>query len=191
MMTKPWHSALSRFIIHHLSFIIFFALVFPNLGEAQLSHLDSVIAINLGSAISQQVGNRPFTIAGEGSIQSLILAIPHSVGVSPIVQIASISGKIDERDLRDGRDSSSITVLVDAHGTVITPGNSLEQPWAISRTFDISLTAQDRMLLETNQDRYVSLEQPATKSFWASTLEPALVVVGALVIVALFFIIRS
>jgi len=165
--------------------------VAPLAGRCQLSHLDSLLAIDLGGAISQQFGNKPFTLTGEGSLQPLILAIPHSVGTSTIAQISGISGKVGARDLRGEGDSGTVTVLVKAQGMVITPGNSLSQAWGISRSFDISLTARDRILLETNHDRYVSLEQPVPPSFWADTLEPVLVVLGGLVIIALFFLIRS
>ena len=171
-------------------FLLLFVIV-PGAARCQVSHIDSLLAFDLGAAISQHVGNKPFTIASESSLQALIRAIPHSTGGSSVIEITGVSAMVDLRDVKDSKDSRSDQLFVNARGTIISPGNSLAQPWAVSRAFNISLTARDRLLLETNQDRYVSLERAAPKSFWASTLEPALVVIGAAVIVALFFLIRS
>lgn len=62
---------------------------------------------------------------------------------------------------------------------------------------EIVLSVQDRELLSSNTSHVVqwaseaSQPTPVPQSFWESTLEPALVVIGAGAIVALFFLIRS
>jgi hypothetical protein len=103
----------------------------------------------------------------------------------PIFYVSSLSATVQTMD------SAKARMSIDLGGALLRPGDPMARTQSISRVFDIFLTQRDRILLETNQDRYVSLEQPTPKSLWSRTLEPALVVIGAAVIVALFFLIRS
>jgi len=165
-------------------FLLLFVMI-PIAARCQVSHVDSLLVESL-SEMRPSIASTSFLWNSDSSLQPLLKLMPESGGLSvPVFYIENLSATVR------GEGSASARMFVNVQGALVRPGDPVAQPRSISRTFDVVLLARDRMLLETNQDRYVSLEQPATRSFWSSTLEPALVVVGAAVIVALFFLIRS
>ncbi|MFI5202336.1 MAG: hypothetical protein ACHQNE_08110, partial [Candidatus Kapaibacterium sp.] len=165
-------------------FLLLFVIV-PIAARCQVSHVDSLLAESLGE-MRPSIASTPFIWNGDSSLQPLLRVMPVTEGTSvPVFSIENLSATVR------GEGSASARMFVNIQGALVRPGDPVAQPRSISRTFNITLLARDRMLLETNQDRYVSLEQPAQPSFWSSTLEPVLVVIGAAVIVALFFLIRS
>ncbi|HEX5316404.1 MAG TPA: hypothetical protein VFX22_07115 [Candidatus Kapabacteria bacterium] len=160
-------------------------MIIPLAAECQVSHLDTLLAQSL-AALRPAVTTVPFVWSGDSILQPLLRSAPQMQGESlPIFYIGNLSAIVEAGDSAKGRMSVTLG------GALLRPGEPVARPQSISRVFDILLTKRDRMLLETNQDRYVSLERPATKSFWSNVLEPALVVLGGIVIVALFFLIRS
>lgn len=167
------------------SLFLFLFVIIPLTAQCQVSHLDSLLAQSLG-ALRPSVTSASFVWSGDSILQPLLWVTTQTSGqFLPVFYIGNLSAIVQAGD------SAKARMSVNLGGALVRPGDPVARPQSVSRVFDIVLTKRDRMLLETNQDRYVSLEQPATKSFWSSTLEPALVVIGAAVIVALFFIIRS
>ncbi len=159
--------------------------IVPKAVRCQVSHIDSLLVESLGE-LKPSIASTPFVVSGDSSLQPLLRLMPESGGPSvPVFYIENLSATVRDEGLASAR------MFVNVQGALVRAGDPVARPRSMSRTFDVVLVARDRMLLETNQDRYVSLEQAAQQSFWSSTLEPVLVVIGAAVIVALFFLIRS
>lgn len=177
-----------RFIILHS--LILVALGFPFACYAQISHLDSSLAQRLTTLFYREAGGKQFALVSDSGLAPLLSAAPLSSGPT-ILNVENCSATVSEKDLEDRNGSRAIPVLVNANGIVLTSGSTLSRSWAISDTMLLSVSLADRALIETNRDRYVVLERELPQSFWSGIAEPALVVIGAIAIVALFFLIRS
>ncbi len=189
-MMKLVKIVLLGFVILHSS--VFVLLGFPIFCRAQgLSHLDSTVAAQLGAMLSKEAGGKPFALAADGGLQIFIAAVPHLQSSTTLAQVNALSATVAITDFKKPDTAKATPILLNASGTFLTMGSSLVQRWSIEHSFDILLTPGDRALLETNGDRYVALEQEPASSFWSSIAEPALVVLGGIAIVALFFLIRS
>lgn len=164
---------------------------FPNFCFAQVSHLDSALAIQLAAELSHQAAGKPFAVAADSGFQSFIGAMPHGAGSAEVAQLRGFSATVAGKDFTDASDGKVTPVLVNVEGNWLDDGNPLPRQWSVEHTFAVSLSPADRTLLETNRDRYVTLERVAPTTFWSGIAEPAIVVLGAIAIVALFFLIRS
>ncbi len=150
-----------------------------------------MIAHALPSLVSARVGSDVILI-GDSTLRPLIEAAPKSAGSNlPMFYIGRLSATLhDVRSAMRGADFDMAGRLdVELEGGLLTQGVNVSSNKIISSF--ITISSEDWSRTETNADRFVHLEQPPPKSFWESTLEPALVVLGAAVIVALFFLIRS
>jgi hypothetical protein len=157
-------------------------ILFPRNGFCQLTHLDTILAKKTAIHIDS-LGNVNF--AGDS-------------GLSPILHILGTS-----------IDRSRQTVIVEHLSATVTPsdstglmaiafrGNLLRQNGLTAvaifwnDTSLINLSKSDEQSLETNSPRYVHIERAAPKTFWEKTAEPVLVVLGAILIAALFYLVRS
>ncbi len=178
--------------IYRGSVFLWFSLLLGASGTSfgQCSHLDSALAIRLGTALSQEAGGKPFMLAADSGLGPFIAVVPHG-NAGTLLQISNFSAKIGTEDSKHLGDSKIARVSVECYGTSVEQGSAVARRWALLQVFPLPVTPADIAVLETNRDRYVTIERPAAESWWASTVEPALVVLGAAVIIALFFLIRS
>jgi hypothetical protein len=190
-----------RFLKHdvQLAFQIAFtvALLVPHRAQCQVTRLDSIVAMSVAGAIdSLDRGN--VTVAGDSSFLPLIKAMPVSSG-SGVPSAGSgqalarqlATFYIDQLDATVTSTDSPSLLHILLHGSLIRPGNPVAEQHSWNFSNPIALTEADRSALIINTDRYVHLDRAAPRSLWDSTIEPALVVLGAAAIVALFFLIHS
>ena len=167
-----------------LALILFVVTGFFSESRAQLTRLDTVLAKAIRDT-TQEIYASGLAIVGDTQFAPLLGLIAERPTQSlRTLLLSDLSGAV-----RANETGSQLTISMNGH--LLPNGGILSQPlnWSFSRP--ISLTLRDRADLETNRSRYVHLERETPKTFWESTLEPALVVVGAAAIVALFFLIRS
>lgn len=126
-------------------------------------------------------------ITGDSSLRPLLATMKQPAGIcQTMFFIDDLSATIDSS-------KTSATMSVRMNGAILRPsepGRAAERH-SLDRNFTLQLSDADRSALETNRTRYVRLEHEEPHSFWDSVLEPLIVVLGAAVIVALFFLIRS
>ncbi|GEM_PF-2059601 len=158
-------------------------------AHAQLSHADSVLAHSIPSILPANQ-NSPWIVTGDSTLSPLLSLVPSPSGLDlPIFFIEQLTATVS------GTKTNS-TMDISVQGALITTApNSSRTPNSsrrfYERTIDTLLTDRDWDVLETNGDRYVHFVTTSEKSVWSSVLEPALVVLGAAAIVALFFLVRS
>jgi hypothetical protein len=193
-----------------LFIVLFILLIFsPRVAQCGLSHLDSVLAEALPSMVqSSSLG--PMTVSADSTIQPLLHTIPKAVGLClPIFYISHIHAIVDTQN-------SEMQIILD--GEILTPGRMQSQRIHQSKTVGFRLLPDDIIAIRLNQEHYnyktptSSWEGDSThsltgivvtynvtnnpvntpqRSVWADVLEPALVILGAAAIVALFFLLRS
>jgi hypothetical protein len=158
----------------------------PLIGvRAQLSHVDSTLVQSL-AMLTTTISAGPFVWSGDTNLYPLLSAMPTTAGTClPVFYIDHLSATVDSGS------ANKATMKVDVDGSLLRPSNPVAQPHTVSRSLELRLTANDWTLLETNADRFVHLNHPSPPTFWSNVLEPGLVVLGGIVIVALFFLIRS
>jgi hypothetical protein len=164
------------------SFLAGLFLLLPTFARAQVTHLDSALAKSLAGAVS---GLAPagVNVAGDSSFLPLIRLQPVVSNSAPTVYIDLLSATVETLDA-----VNSIQIIM--HGSLLRPGNPVAESHSWNFKSPVVLIPSDRTALETDLDRYVQWEA-GRQSFWSRTLEPALVILGAAVIVALFFLLRS
>ncbi|HWF45023.1 MAG TPA: hypothetical protein VG537_10310 [Candidatus Kapabacteria bacterium] len=150
--------------------------------RAQLTHLDSALAKSVAGAVS---GLDPAGVdmAGDSSLLPLIRLQPVVSNSAPTLYIDQLSATVETLDA-----VNSIQIIM--HGSLVRAGNPVVELHSWNFQSPVVLIPTDRHALETDSDRYVQWEA-GRQSFWSRTLEPALVILGAAVIVALFFLLRS
>ncbi len=156
----------------------------PIAGFAQLTRLDTLFLRSLGDSILK-VDHGHVRVVGDSQIASYFnTASDWPMSGRTIVALDHPSATVLLKD-------SSAKMHIAASAVLISPGSNIPEHrfWNVDQT--VGITAQDRSDIETNRSRFVMLQHETPKSFWESTLEPAVVVLGAAVIVALFFLIRS
>ncbi len=172
----------NSFAIRHLPFVILFFL--PNASFAQLTHVDSVLAVSLMPMVPTIDGNPAF-LTGDSSLTPLFAATQKSkTSAAPMFYVAQLSANVQRAD------SGKARMDINMQGELLQPMNSVAIHRTLARTVDLNLTANDWNALQNNSDRYVHYGTPPG-GFWSDTLEPILVVLGAAAVVALFFLIRS
>ena len=78
---------------------------------------------------------------------------------------------------------------VEMRGSMMRPGVISARQHELSGSYDLILSEVDWQVIESNRDEFVHIQ--GDQSFFAKTLAPALVVMGAAAIVALFFLVRG
>ena len=155
-----------------------------SITRGQLTHLDSVLAQSVfGTIATLDHGN--VNVAGDSSFLPLLRILPAArISSTTTFYVDQLFATIASTD-------SLNHLQITFHGNLIRPGSQVAEPHSWSFANPVVITPMDREILETNGARYVHLERAPVRSFWDSTLEPALVILGAAAIVALFFLIRS
>ena len=167
-----------------LAVILVVVTAFFSESRAQLTRLDTLLAKAIRDTTHATYASG-LTIVGDTQLSPLLALIAErTVQASPTLLLTDIGGAVRANDT-----GSQMTISMSGH--VLPNGGALSQPLNWNFTRPVALTSRDRADLETNRSRYVHLERETPKTFWESTLEPAVVVVGAAAIVALFFLIRS
>ena len=159
-------------------------LVLAGTARAQLTHLDSSLARSLTEATGSLDRNGVNVIA-DSSFLPIVRMLPAAhIPSAPIFYIDQLYASVASVD-------SPATMHIVLHGSIVRPGNAVAEQHSWNFTTPIALSFADREVLETNSDRYVHLNMAYARSFWDTTIEPVLVILGAAAIVALFFLIRS
>jgi hypothetical protein len=164
--------------------LILAALAFPFGAQAQLTHLDSVLASSLVPMVPSHNGTTAF-LTGDSSFEPLFAAMQKpALSSAPLFYVAQLSANVQHTD------SGKARMDISMQGELLQPMNSVAVNRTLARTVNLDLTPNDWNGLENNSDRYVHYGSPPS-GFWSDTLEPILVVLGAAAVVALFFLIRS
>jgi hypothetical protein len=153
-------------------------------AAAQWTRLDTVLFRSLGDSL-WSVNYGHIRVVGDSNVATYFnIASDWPAADLTVIFLDQLSAVIFVTDTMAHLNIQSQVVL-------ISPSINIPErrSWNFNRL--ISLTPADLTGLETNRSRYIHLEKTAAPSFWESTLEPALVILGAAVIVALFFLIRS
>jgi hypothetical protein len=167
-----------------IKFLALAIIMFPCPGFAQLTRVDTMLAAALGGMMPV-AGGIPAIMAGDSTLVPLIQAMPKTTfSVTPIFYVSQLSAIVQRAD------SGAARMDISVQGELLQPMNSLAVPRTLARTVNLDLTANDWNGLQNNTDRYVHYGSPPG-GFWSSTLEPIVVVLGAVAVVALFFLIRS
>ena len=169
-----------------LKLLIFTTALFalPSGLRAQLTRVDSMLASSLGPMVPS-INSSQALLTGDSSFTPLFAAVQSTRSVSsPLFYVSQISASVQRTD------SGNVRMDITMHGELLQPMNPLAVSRTLARTVDLQLTANDWEQLQNNSSRYVHYGSPPS-GFWSSTLEPVLVVLGAVAVVALFFLIRS
>jgi hypothetical protein len=181
-MEKWMSGKKNSFVIRHLSFVILFFP--PNLSIAQLTHVDSMLAVSLGPMAPSINGNTAL-LTGDSSFASLFAAMQRqSTSLTPLFYVSQLSANVQRTD------SGTARMDISMQGELLQPMNPIAVNRTLARTVNLDLTPNDWNWLQNNSDRYVHYGS-APSGFWSNTLEPILVVLGAAAVAALFFLIRS
>jgi hypothetical protein len=158
--------------------------VLPSVLCAQLTRVDSLLASSLVPMLPSINGNSAL-MTGDTIFAPLFAAMqkPTSTG-APLFYVSQLSANVQRED------SGKARMDISMQGELIQPMSSLAINRTLARTVDLQLTDNDWNALQNNTDRYVHSSSPQS-GFWSNTLEPVLVVLGAVAVVALFFLIRS
>jgi hypothetical protein len=163
--------------------IVIVCLALPSATQAQLTRVDSMLAASLGAMLPSNNGVVAL-LTGDSTYAPLIAAVPRTVASSaPLYHVSQLTAIVRRTD-------SGARMDISVQGELLQPMNSLAMPCTLSRTVPVQLSENDSKQVEANATRYVRFT-PASGGFWSNTLEPILVVLGAVAVVALFFIIRS
>ncbi len=173
--------------------------VFPASAKAQLTRLDSILAQTLPIMVLQPGHSGPIIIHGDSDLAPLLGVVPNPVGTSlPMFYIEYLGTSINSRDAANAK------LNIEMRGVFLNADQPVSHKAIFTKTLDIRLSADDNASLARHEshyleriyDSYVSQSASANDnvsgtSFWSSTVEPALVVISAVAIVALFFLVRS
>ncbi len=170
--------------LKHSVVFVFLMFALAESASAQLSRIDSVLAASLSPMVSSVSGTTAF-LMGDSTLAALLSMVQQPKASSaPIFYISQLSANVRRSD------SGTSRMDISMQGEVLQQMNSLATPRSLARTVNIQLTPSDWIQLQNNTDRYVHFGAPPG-GFWSDTMEKVLVVVGALAVVALFFLIRS
>ncbi len=159
-------------------------LVLPCSSSAQLTHIDSLLASSLVPMVPAMNGTTAF-LTGDSSFAPLFAAMQKQTSsFTPLFYVAQLSANVQRAD------SGKARMDISMEGELLQPMNSLAVNRTLARTVKLDLTANDWNALENTSDRYVHYGAPPS-GFWANTLEPIAVGLGAIAVIALFFLIRS
>jgi hypothetical protein len=175
-------------------FLIALVFLVPN-ARAQLTHADSLLAKAIDPLVKTLAPNDGCIVV----ISDTALA-PLTAAISRMRKRCQLTFFIEKLSTHiqfhrtNGIDSGTIAIQV--HGVLLdTRGGSSGKTMSASSSIDILLTPEDVIAIRSGRDRYIgtgSHEQAeGGPSFWSSVVEPALVILGAAAIVALFFLLRS
>ncbi|MDP4200698.1 MAG: hypothetical protein Q8922_08730 [Bacteroidota bacterium] len=151
----------------------------------QIGHADSMVATSL-AALIQPLASGPLIVTGDTSLRPLLDLLPQPVGIClPMFYIERLTATIR------GKRTDTAHLYVSFTGAFLRPGNPTSKTFSLSANYGITLTDREYDGIAAGRDPYVRIEDEPSTSFWSRTLEPALVVIGAAVIVALFFLVRG
>jgi hypothetical protein len=164
-------------------------------ARAQLTHADSLLAKAIDPLVKTLAPNDGCIVI----ISDTALA-PFTAAISRVRKRCQLTFFIEKLSTNiqfhrtNGIDSGTIAIQV--HGVLLdSRGGSSGKTMSASSSIDILLTPEDVSAIRSGRDRYIgtgSHEQTeGGPSFWSSVVEPALVILGAAAIVALFFLLRS
>ena len=164
--------------------VLFLIVVFFSCGaQAQLTHIDSVLATSLVPMVPSINGTTAF-LTGDSSFTPLFAAMQRpSSSSAPLFYVSQLSANVQRSD------SGNARMDISMQGELLQPMNSVAVNRTLARTVDLELSATDWNGLENNSDRYIHYGS-APSGFWTNTLEPITVAVGALAVIELFLINR-
>jgi hypothetical protein len=151
-------------------------------APASLTHADSVLARSIVSMI-QPIESGQMIVTGDTSLYPLLKLVDNPIGLClPMFHIeglsAIVNGNLDHPKLE-----------VSVRGSLMKPGVISAQEHEFSGSFDLTVSKSEWDKIESNLDPYVHMREES--SFFSRSLAPALVVIGAAAIVALFFLVRG
>jgi hypothetical protein len=77
-------------------------------------------------------------------------------------------------------------------GVLLQPGQTIARRQRLTGSFALVTTADELKVIESNRDPFVHIKASAEPgSVWSRTIVPGLVVAGAAVVLALFFLVRG
>lgn len=172
--------------------VLLFEAAWPQAASSQtpaprLTHLDSVVAQSLAHWVHDRVGSDVIFIGDSALRPLLAVALPASQsGELPVFYVEHLTAT------RHGNRHDGGGVKVDVDGILVARGpTQARERKTFHEVIGIQYGSHEWDEIETIDDPFVRHEATHHGSFWASTLEPALVVIGAAVIVALFFLVRG
>ena len=166
-------------------------LFLPCVAKAQLSRLDSVVARTIPEII-QPLATDPIALSSDTALAPVIALIPRPSGMCLKTFF------IDYLSATARRKDSTTNIAIDLRGVFLVPDSALGKEYSLSKTIQVALTSSEQSSLSQRgrlgsivHAEYFTEDTPVDHSFWSGVLEPALVVLGAAAIVALFFVLRS
>lgn len=147
-----------------------------------LSHADSVLAKAIVTLV-QPLEAGQIIVTGDTAFWPLLAVVDRPVGIClPMLHLERLSAMISG-------DASHPKLDIEITGSLLRPGVISSRQQVLRGTFDLTLTKAEWESIESNSDPYVHLREES--SLFSRTLAPALVILGAAAIVALFFLVRG
>jgi len=151
-------------------------------GFCQLIRLDTVLA-NKVVAHFNSTGKKNF--AGDNTFAPILPLLGTAADrLSENLIVEQLSASVIPSD-------QSGLMAISFRGSLEKPNTQMTLQVIWDDTSLVDLSKSDLESLETNSSRYVHIDRAQPKTFWERTAEPVIVVLGALLIAALFFIVRS
>jgi hypothetical protein len=177
------------------SLFILFSLLWIASARAQLSRVDSLLAQSVVTMI-QPLSPDEIAISSDSLLYPLVAVMPHAMGTClPTFFIDHLFAIVYNAD------SANSEMDVELNGVLLIPGSPRAKNVHLGKNVSIKLTSDERrdfhqkhrlgQFVWEKQYRFLSEDASSDHSFWSRVLEPALVIVGATAIVALFFLLRS
>jgi hypothetical protein len=151
-------------------------------GPAALSHADSVLARSIADLV-HPLGNAQTIITGDTMFYPLLKLIDRPIGIClPMFHIDRLSAVVSG-------DKAHPKLELTLMGSLMRPGVISARQHELTGSYDLLLSEADWKTIESNRDVFVHMQ--GDQSFFAKTLAPALVVIAAAAVVALFFLVRG
>jgi hypothetical protein len=151
-------------------------------ASSSLTHADSVLARSIASLV-QPLTNGQVIVTGDTSLYPLLKLVDNPIGIClPMFHIDRLSAVISG-------DKAHPKLDIDLTGSLMQPGVISAHQHELTGSFGLILSDADWQAIESNRDEFVHMREES--GFFSKTLAPALVVVGAAAIVALFFLVRG
>jgi hypothetical protein len=158
---------------------------------AQLARLDTIVARAIPEII-QPLSVDPIVVSSDTGYKALIAILQQPTG------ICLKTFFIDYLTAAPDKDDSITNIHINIRGVFLQPGSPSGRIYNLNKTVPVTLTTEERKVLrakgqlgQTVYRWYQTEDAPVEHSFWSGILEPAIVIIGAAAIVALFFLLRS
>jgi hypothetical protein len=159
-------------------------------AHPKITHIDSLIGHEIIALIAARVGSDVILVT-DSSFLPLVELSPKPTAVNaPMFYLERFSAVLHDLrgQLHEDMDVAG-RIDLELEGALLTQGSHITSKKLI--TSMRTLSTADMRGVETSTDRFVQREVPVEQSFWAKTVAPVLVILGAAAIVALFFLVRG